>query len=90
MFIKELLRICCVPGIYECTKILAVVQLTFQWEQWGWGTGGETDKKLNKSYHALEGNKDMEKESVDWSVDGEIVVFNMVVRVGIIEKVTLE
>lgn len=50
----------------------------------------ETDKKLNKAYNALESNKDMEKESVDWSVDREIVVFNMVVRVGIIEKVTLE
>lgn len=56
----------------------------------GVGHRWETDKKLNKAYNALESNKDMEKESVDWSVDREIVVFNMVVRVGIIEKVTLE
>lgn len=84
------MHLLCSRHLYERTKILAPVELTFQWEQWGWGTGGETDKKLCKSYSALEGNKDTEKESVDWSVDGEIAVFNMVVRVGIIEKVTLE
>ena len=32
----------------------------------------------------------MEKETVDWSANGEIAVFNMVVWAGITEKVTLE
>ena len=38
----------------------------------------------------LEGNKDVQKESVDWSVHGGITVFSLGVRVGIMEKVTLE
>lgn len=32
----------------------------------------------------------MERKSGDWRADGEIAVFNMVFRVGILEKVTLE